>query len=230
MQIKEQWILPGSILLAAIIIAGSILFANSGGSAGPKPEPAGGDKQPVVAGLSIEDGEAILGDAKAPVTLVEYGDYQCPFCARFFSQTEPFLRENYIKTGKVKMVFRNFQFLGPESLVAAEAAECAKDQKKFWEYHDALYAAELQDGVEHNGNLNRDLFLSIARSLNLDVPSFVSCYDGKKHAEKILEDREKAQAVGVNSTPISFVDGTKITGAVPNEQFGQAIEAALSAE
>jgi|SRR3989344_403375 len=113
--------------------------------------------------------DVILGDPKAPVTLIEYGDYQCPFCSRFFKDTEPLIRKNYIETGKVKMVFRNFQFLGSESVNAAQAAECAKDQGKFWVYHDALYAAELEDGRENNGNLKRELFIDLAKSAGLDA-------------------------------------------------------------
>lgn len=111
--------------------------------------------------------DVILGDPNAPVTVIEYGDYQCPFCARFFTDVEPFIRDEYIKTGKVKMVFRNYAFLGPESVDAAEAAECAKDQGKFWEFHDALYEAEAEDGREHNGNLNKDLFVEISEKLGL---------------------------------------------------------------
>src|SRR5438445_241821 len=94
----------------------------------------------VAAGLPPVGGrDVVLGDANAPVTFIEYGDYQCPFCGQFFTQVESKLRDSYAKTGRVKMVFRSFQFLGPESTAAAGAAECAKDQSKFWSYHDALY-------------------------------------------------------------------------------------------
>lgn len=113
--------------------------------------------------------DVILGDSNAPVTVIEYGDYQCPFCARFFIDVEPLIRQKYIETGKVKMIFRNYAFLGPESPAAAEAAECAKDQGQYWAYHDALYAAEHQDGQERNGNLNKDLFETIAQSLKLNA-------------------------------------------------------------
>jgi protein-disulfide isomerase len=117
----------------------------------------------------IDASDVILGDPNAPVTVIEYGDYQCPFCARFYTDIEPLIRDQYIKTGKVKMVFRNYPFLGPESTAAAEAVECAKDQGKYWEFHDALYAAEAIDGREHNNNLNRELFLTIAQDLKLNA-------------------------------------------------------------
>ena len=117
--------------------------------------------------FNIAERDVVLGDPAAPVTIIEYGDYQCPWCARFFDQIEPSLRANYIEPKKAKMVFRNFQFLSQESVDAAEAAECAKDQGKFWEFHDAIYKAELADGVEHNKNLNTDLFFQIATDIGL---------------------------------------------------------------
>jgi protein-disulfide isomerase len=127
--------------------------------------PKAGDPTPP----AIDASDVILGDPNAPVTVIEYGDYQCPFCARFYTDIEPLIRDQYIKTGKVKMVFRNYPFLGPESTAAAEAAECAKDQGKYWEFHDALYSAEATDAQEHNGNLNRELFLSVAQDLKLNA-------------------------------------------------------------
>ena len=117
--------------------------------------------------FAVKERDVILGDPAAPVMIIEYGDYQCPYCAGFFTDIEPMLRTNYIETGKAKMVFRNFQFLSQESIDTAEAAECAKDQGKFWEFHDKIYEAEGKDGVEHNKNLNKDLFLQIATDIGL---------------------------------------------------------------
>ena len=153
---RRDYLLPASIIAAGVMISGSIVYL------------VGSKNSPQVAGLpqdqlaavgtvgpaEVGGRDAILGDPDAPVTIIEYGDFQCPFCARFHEQVSPRLREEYIKTGKARMVFRNFQFLGPESVAAAEAAECAKDQGKFWTYHDAIYDEELRDGQENNGNLN----------------------------------------------------------------------------
>src|SRR3990167_3005650 len=111
----NKFLIPGAIIAAGLVIA----------IAGELPK------------VSSED--FVLGDQNAPVTIIEYGDYQCPFCGKFFKETEPTLRENYIKTGKVKFVYRDFAFLGQESLWAANAAQCAGEQGKFWEYHDYLY-------------------------------------------------------------------------------------------
>ena len=171
--------------------------------------------------------DVVLGDSNAPVSLIEYGDYQCPFCGRFFSQVEPSLRDQYIKTGKVKMVYRNFQFLGAESIAAGAAAECAKDQGKFWAFHDALYAAEIKDGQENNGNLNKDLFVKLADGTGMDVPAFTSCYDSNKYVAQIEKDKDSAGAIGVNATPMTYVNGTLIQGAQPYPAFAAVIEEAL---
>lgn len=230
----RDYFLPISILVAGAMVSGSIIYLVGSRNVGPNAAPAavGGVNNQLAAvgasgSLNLSPGDVILGDPKAPVTLIEYGDYQCPFCGRFFSQTELPLRDDYIKTGKVKMIFRNFAFLGPESTAAGAAAECAKDQKQFWAYHDALYNAEIADGQENNGNLNSTLFLKLASDLKLDTSSFKSCLDGGKHAARVTEDAAKAQDVGVNSTPTVFINGQKMTGALPYAQFKGAIDTAL---
>lgn len=225
-------LLPMSIVIAGVMIAGSVIYMvgrlngaspNLAGNGGEQLAAVGGQKNEVK-DLQIGGRDVVLGEADAPVSLIEYGDYQCPFCGRFFSQTEQQIRENYIKNGKVKMVYRNFAFLGPESFAAAEAAECAKDQKQFWTFHDALFDAEVQDGEEHNGNLNRELFMKIASDLKLDTKSFAECYDGGKYKNQVKQDSAAAQTVGVNSTPTSFVNGEEMRGALPFSDFQTTIE------
>ncbi|RJQ29515.1 protein-disulfide isomerase [Candidatus Parcubacteria bacterium] len=218
--------LPISILVAAVLISGSILYA-IGRTDTPSPRVIPPPNPNDAASLKVSERDVILGDPNAPVTLIEYGDYQCPFCGQFFSQVEEPLREEYIKTGKVKMVFRNFQFLGPESVAAAEAAECAKDQKQYWAYHDSLYREEIRDGEEHNGNLNRDLFLSIAADLKLNVSEFVNCVDSRKYGGLIEEDLSAAKGIGVNSTPTTFINGEEVRGAQPYSVFKAVIERLL---
>lgn len=231
-QPKKDLFLPASIIIAGVMISASVIYTSGGKSAGQAGE-GGPERELAAVGAVLgptntERQDVILGSASAPVTLIEYGDFQCPFCARFHAQVNPQLREEYIKTGRVKMVFRNFQFLGPESAEAAEAAECAKDQNKFWEFHDAVYDEELQDGQEHNGNLDRDFFLRTAEALGLNTGEFTACYDSNKYAEQITKDREAAAALGVNSTPTTFVNGRLIRGAVPYADFKRVIEEELS--
>ncbi len=224
--------LPVAILIAAVLISGSIIYLVGGLNRAPQPA---GDQTPNAAPSAADvqkllapgGRDVILGEKGAPVTLVEYGDYQCPFCVRFYKNTEPLIRENYVRTGKVRMIFRDLAFLGPESQAAGEAAECSKDQGKFWAYHDALYETELLDAKENNGNLNRDLFLTLAKDNGLDVPAFTACYDGKKYAQEVKNITSQANAAGIQATPTSFVNGEIIQGAQPYETFSQMIEAAL---
>ena len=179
--------------------------------------------------LAPSDRDVILGDPQAPVTVVEYGDYQCPFCGRFFSQTEPLLKESYVKTNKVRMIYRDMAFLGPESVEASKAAECAKDQGKFWAFHDALFTAEIKDGQEGNGNLNRDLFVKLAGDVKLDTKAFTACYDSGKYADVVQQITDQAHQIGVNATPTTFVNQTMIQGAQPFAQFKATIDQLLGA-
>ena len=132
-----------------------------------KPTPA-----PTTGPLALTSRDVVLGDANEPVTVIEYGDYQCPFCELFSINVQPLIEQQYVQTGKVKFVFRDFPFLGQESLDAGAAVECAKDGGKFWEYHNALYASKTEDakkygGGENDGFLNRDMFLNLAQKVGL---------------------------------------------------------------
>ena len=226
--------LPVSIIIAAVLISGSILYAVNRPTAVPA-APAGGNNnaQPPVQAdlgklLAIGERDVILGDPKAPVTIIEYSDFQCPFCGRFYTQTEPQIKEQYIKTNKAKLIYRHLAFLGPESVEAAEASECAKDQGKFWAFHDELFETEIADGAEHNGNLNRELFVKLAGQVGIDVAKFSACYDGNQHAQVVSAETQSGQQSGVNATPTSFVNDKMIQGAQPFEQFKAAIDQALA--
>lgn len=219
---SRDFSLPTSILVAALLIAGAVIYSTGSKTVG---EPA--DVSAIVGQKDLADDDVILGDPKAPVTIVEFGDYQCPFCGRFFSQVEPMIREEYIKTGKVKMVYRDFAFLGPESQGAALASQCAAEQGKFWAYHDELYKAEIADGVEHNGNLSAVFFKSLASQLGLDGNKFNSCLDSQKYKDEVQKDYNDAVAAGVKGTPTTFVNGKLISGAVPYETIKALIEEAL---
>ncbi|MEK7181278.1 MAG: thioredoxin domain-containing protein, partial [Patescibacteria group bacterium] len=169
-----------------------------------------------------------LGDPKAPNTLVEYGDYQCPWCGRFANEVEPLLINTYVKTGKVKVIYRNFPFLGPESFAAAGAAECAKNQGKLWAYHDAIYREEDKDKVENNGNLNQDLFVRIAAEIGLDKTQFNTCLSSNKYQDKIKGEVDAARKVGVNGTPALFLNGTQIGGYIDFPTLDSQVKALSS--
>lgn len=223
---NSSYLLPASIIVAAILISGSIIYLVGASKTGTGN--TGNYTASVSDALKKEtSNDVILGDPKAPVTVIEYGDYQCPYCGRFFETTEQSIRQTYIASGKVKMVFRDFQFLGAESTLAGEAAACAKEQGKFWAYHDAIYQAEIKDGKEGNGNLNRSLFLQLAQNAGLDVNKFTSCYDSSKYEDAVKKATEDAASLGINSTPTLFVNGQIVKGALPFGQFQTIIEDAL---
>ena len=180
--------------------------------------------------MALGPRDAILGTANAPVTLIEYGDYQCPFCAQFFGQTEPQIIQNYVNTGKVRMIFRDFAFLGPESTAAANAAQCAEDQNKLWPYHDALYTAKLGDeakgGNEDDGFYNAAEFIKLAQQVGLNIPTFTSCINNSTDANSVAQEKAGGGAAGVNSTPSFLINGQLLTGAQPYSVFQQALDSA----
>jgi len=233
--------LPASILIAAVLISGSIIYLvwsqgrqalkNPNGGAAAVGD-TGNQAPQDTSFLKLGARDAILGEASAPVTIIEYGDYQCPFCARYFSQVEPSVRADYVKSGKVKIVYRGLAFLDQrspdkESHAAAEAAECAKDQGKFWPFHDAIFSAEEKDGQENNGNLNEVLFLKIAGDLKLNVPDFKTCYESGKYSAFVDQVTQNAAAAGINSTPTTFVDTQEVKGLIPYSQLKAAIDSFL---
>ncbi|MEK7641282.1 MAG: DsbA family protein [Patescibacteria group bacterium] len=220
---QKDILLPGSIIVASLLIAGALVY--NVGARNLAPQEA--NLVDIVSDKDLTDDDVILGSAGAPVTIVEFGDYQCPFCGRFFTDVEPRLREDYIKTGKARMVYRDFAFLGPESVDAAMASQCAAEQKAFWSFHDALYAAEVKDGVEHNGNLNEQLFKTIASGLKLDRALFDNCLSSKKYFKEIEKDYNDGIAAGVRGTPATYVNGKMISGAASYDSFKSAVDEAL---
>lgn len=167
----------------------------------------------------------ILGDPGAPVLVVEWSDYQCPFCGRFFNETEPQIIEEYVNTGKVQFAYRDFAFLGPESIAAAVAGRCANEQGKFWEYHDALF--EAQNG-ENQGTFEDASLKSIAANLGLNTGQFNSCLDSRKYEDDVTADTSAGREAGVSGTPTTFINGRKLEGAQPYVQFKTVIDEELA--
>lgn len=228
--VKKDHFLPYSILAAAILISGSVIY-----SAGLKnvqkevvnPE-KNNDSETVI--VDLADDDTILGRASAPVTIVEFGDYQCPFCGRFFKQFEPKLREDYIVSGKAKFVYRDFAFLGEESKIAALAAECAGDQGKYWEYHDKLFEVEIADSAENNGNLSPQLMKNLAVQLGLDSNAFNLCLDSQKYLAEIEKDYDDGVKAGVRGTPYVFINGELMPGLKSYADYQGTIDKFLSTQ
>jgi protein-disulfide isomerase len=163
------------------------------------------------------DGKPSLGTDDAPVTIVEFSDFQCPFCR----QMQPTLKRLMAEyEGKVKLVFHDFPLrnIHPQAQKAAEAAQCAAEQKKFWPYHDKLFAA---------ASLQIDDLKKYAQELELHVEQFTACLDSNKYAGGIDADMQAGQNAGVNATPTFFVNGYPLSGAVAYEHFKELVDAAL---
>jgi len=165
------------------------------------------------------------GEENAPVTIIEFSDFQCPFCGKFEAETVSQIEKNYVETGKVRFGYWHFAFLGQESLDAAEASECAADQDAFWQYHDLLFKS--QNG-ENKGAFAKDKLKEFAASLKLDTQAFNDCLDTGKYTQLVQQLTGTAQSIGVRSTPSFVVNGRAIIGAQSYDVFKQAIEAELA--
>lgn len=218
-------LVPCAILFAGALIAGAIIYTNFQGTvaAGKGNNLAGVGTVSIVEG-DLADDDAALGNPSAPIVVVEFADFQCPFCGKFFKEVMPQLTEKYIKTGKVRFVYRDFAFLGEESEWAGSAAECAKEQDKFWEYHDYLFTH--QKG-ENQGAFEKKNLKQFARTIGLDASQFDSCLESDKYIEEVKKDTEAGRVAGVSGTPTTFVNGRAIVGAVPFAQLDALITGAL---
>ncbi len=158
----------------------------------------------------------VLGDANAPVTLELYADFQCPACGQFDRQTLPQIIDKYVKTGKVKVIFNHFAFIGDESTRAAEASECANDQGKFWDYASLLYANQ---AGENQGAFSDTNLSKFAQQLNLDMAKYTQCMTAHTHLAKIQTSTQNGSLRGVNSTPTLFINNQLARGAISIQTF-----------
>ena len=187
---------------------------------------------PQIVNVSLDD-DPFKGNANAPVTVIEFSDFQCPFCSRFFTQTLPLLEENYIDTGKIKFVYRDFPLdsIHPNARPAHIAAECADEQGKFWEYHDILFDKQVEWQRLSSSDLQSTLTL-YATDLELQSASFETCLKSQKIADEVNKDSLDAARYGATGTPAFFIgnekDGfVKLTGAQPYQSFQAVIDAQL---
>ena len=188
--------------------------AEKSGNAGPK-------------AVSVEetvDDDAVKGDPNAPVTIVEFSDFECPYCGKYIKESYPQIIANYVETGKVKYMFRDFPLvqLHPHAAGAANAAECIRDQggdDMFFDYHDVLF--------QNQKALDVDSLKQYAADFDIDQAEFASCVDNNKFADEINKDFSDGQALGVGGTPGFFINGKPLIGAQPYAAFEAAIEEAL---
>ncbi len=187
---------------------------------GEIPEQNGQEQPEQPSEVKVSEGSHVKGSADAPVTIVEFSDFQCPYCGRFYTQTLPQIEENYIKTGKVKFAYRHFPLSFHQyAQKSAEASECADEQGKFWEYHNKVY--------ENQQTLSLESLKQFAKDLSLDTGKFDECLDSGKMESKVKKDFAEGQAAGVQGTPAFFINGVSLVGAQPYSAFEQVIENSL---
>lgn len=175
--------------------------------------------------ISFSGDEPVIGGSDAKVTIVEFADFQCPFCGEWQKNIYPQLKSEYINTNKVKFVFWDYAFLGNESSRAAEAAWCAKDQNKFWEYHDALFAN--QKG-ENEGTFSDIQLKNFAAGIRINTQKFNDCFDNNVYKERVMLNTQRAGEYGVEATPTIFVNNKKYEGVMPWNSFKKIIDSELA--
>ncbi len=158
--------------------------------------------------ISTAMGSPILGDPSAPITIVEFGDYQCTQCYNWFHDTKPAIFQDYIKTGKVNLVFVDLAFLGRDSPKAAQASYCAEDQEMYWAYHDILYNS--QESEIDSGWANSERLKAFALILDLDVDLFESCLDSGKYSKRVQYNVQQARNHDIRDTPEFFIVGPDV--------------------
>ena len=174
--------------------------------------------------MLIQNGSPVLGDQLAEITILEFGDYQCTFCYKFHQETLPILKDEFINSGKIKMVFKDFPLNGNDSKIAGEATYCAEDQNKYWEYHNTLY--ENWSG-ERTGWIKLDVLYKFAKDLDLDFDEFSDCLTQHKYLNRVLDNERYGIEIDVNATPTFLVFNDekviRIIGAQPIDIFRQVI-------
>lgn len=227
------------VALAVVLIAASMSggspspnaagngSAGSGAAGGPTGT-AAGNVAPVVGPITgLERRQAgdplAQGKVDAPVVMVVFSDFQCPFCGRFARQTEPTLVKTYVQTGILRIEWRDFPYLGPDSTTAAYAGRAAAAQGKFWQFHDAVYATQFEP---NSGALSSSNIDKIATGLGLDMTRFHADMASAAVQQAVAADFALGQRIGVTGTPTFVINGTPVVGAQPLSVFSQVIDAA----
>jgi protein-disulfide isomerase len=225
---NEKSLMIGLIILGLVLagcqqtLSDSVEAAEVAQSTPVAVQPAAG---PTPASIAPAEAALILGDPDAPVTIVEYSDYQCPFCAQYTSDTWSRLKAEFVDSGRVKYVFKDFPLtnIHPQAPKAHEAARCAGEQGAYWEMHDLLFVGQAEWAVYPD---HLTVFKRYAAGLELDTAAFDACLDSGSWAEAMNADLAEGARLGVRGTPSFFVDGYPLVGAQPYETFQYAIELA----
>lgn len=219
LRVPKRFLWLAALPLAFIVGLGAGYLFWGGDRSAPatvgRPEVAGQE----VTRLEVSaDDDPALGPPDAAVTLIEFSDFQCPYCTKFHQETFRPLMQAY--EGRLRFVYRDFPVLGPESVTAAMAANCAGEQGGYWEFHDLLFNGGRQ--------LGRSTYLSYAGQVGLDETALAACLDSERFREEVLADARDATALGVNGTPTFFINGLPLVGAQPMSSFVRLIDQELA--
>ena len=218
------------ILLVAAVWTGGFGLRGGEESAGQQQQQAAAAPDRVK--VSVDD-DPVIGNKDAKVTVIEFSDFQCPFCRRYFTQTFAQIKQNYIDTNKIRYVYRDYPLpFHPAALPYAEAAGCANEQGKFWEFHDLIYSEQNKQGAGTVEYLGADAVKKIAADLGLDTARFNSCFDSEKYKDEVNKDLAAGSTAGVSGTPTFYIGSDKkgyvlLVGAQPYAAFQAAIDAEL---
>lgn len=227
--------LLGALLLIASFLIGVLITKVSyleGNGSGTATQPFDDETGPVeITGpVDVKEGHLpVLGNKDAKVTIIEFSDFQCPFCKTLFDESITQIKKDYVDTGKAKLAYRHYPLtsIHPNAQKTAEASECANEQGKFWEYHDQLFTYQA-DWETLTGEAFTAKLSEYASAVGIDDAELTSCVSSGKFADKVTEDMKAGSDVGVDGTPATFINGIRISGAVPYEEFKAEIEKALS--
>lgn len=228
---KAKLFLPVSILIAAALISGSVIYTGnrSGSVAGNNNQQlaAVGNNQPSGPVNVSADDDPYLGNKNAPITMIEFSDFQCPFCRAFWRDTLPQIKKEYIDTGKLKFVYRDFPLSFHQGAApAAEGAECAEDQGKFWQLHDKIFQEQDKQG-QGTIQFTKSDVVKWAGQTGLDMGKFNQCLDSGKYKAEVEKDIADGTAAGVTGTPAIFINGRLVVGAQPFSAFKAVIDEEL---
>ena len=237
---SDLWKYSTFLLMAVVVIGAIFVFTgddSSGTGGSPTQVPTDPTQQPGKVSASIDD-DPFIGSEDAPVTIIEFSDYQCPFCRKFWTETYPSIKSEYVDTGKVKIVFRDFPLvsLHPMAIPSAEAAECVRDtagnDAAYFEYHDKLFGEQnildsgsIEGPVRSTVTYTNDDLKNWAQEIGYDISS---CLDSGKFRTEVQKDLADAQSAGGQGTPYFVINGNPLSGAYPFSAFQQIIEAELA--
>lgn len=227
---KNKIFVPISIVLAGVIIGGAIFYtrSDSPGVAANDTAIVAGNAQQAGGAVNVSaDDDAVLGNADAPVTIIEFSDFQCPFCRKFYKETLPQIKRDYLLTGKAKLVYRDFPLPFHQGATpAAEGAECARAQGKFWEMHDVIFDEQEKQG-SGTVQFTADDVKKWAAKIGLNTLKFNQCLDSEKYKQEVEKDIADGSAAGVSGTPAVFINGRLVVGAQPFAAFKAIIDEEL---